>query len=67
MTVNGKEISLQTEMSVKTFLESKGYNLPSLPRVAVEKNGVIISRDFYASEMLSDSDVLEIVGYVGGG
>jgi thiamine biosynthesis protein ThiS len=36
-------------------------------RVAVELNRVIIQRDNYADVMLKDGDVLEIVGFVGGG
>jgi len=67
MTVNGKEVALQAEMSLAVFLESRGYHLPSLARIAVEKNGVIIPKESYTSEMLADGDTLEIVGYVGGG
>lgn len=67
MTVNGKDVLLQAEMSLADFLEGRGYHLPSLAKIAVEKNGVIISKDLYTSEMLANGDTLEIVGYVGGG
>jgi len=64
MIVNGKEVALQTETSLKAFLENSGYDLL---RIAVEKNGAVITRDSFASEMLSRDDTLEIVGFVGGG
>jgi len=64
MIVNGKQIALQTETPLKTFLENNGYDLS---RIAVEKNGVILAKNSFASEILSDNDTLEIVGFVGGG
>ncbi len=36
-------------------------------RVAVERNGEIIKKNEYASTVLSDGDVLEVVRFVGGG
>lgn len=36
-------------------------------RIAVEHNGVIVSRSRYADIALGDGDKLEIVGAVGGG
>jgi len=64
MIVNGKEVDLQTEISLKAYLESNGY---AQGTVAVEKNGVIITRGSFASEILSGGDKLEIMAFVGGG
>ena len=36
-------------------------------RIAVERNGVIVRRADYASTVLNDGDVVEIVRFVGGG
>jgi thiamine biosynthesis protein ThiS len=66
MFVNGKEVTLQSaEMTLKDFLEANGYP----PFIAVEKNGIVISKksSAFESEFLRDDDVLEIVRLVGGG
>jgi sulfur carrier protein len=36
-------------------------------RIAVERNGTVVPRSRYAETPLTDGDVLEIVGAVGGG
>ncbi|MCL2183698.1 MAG: sulfur carrier protein ThiS [Chitinispirillia bacterium] len=64
MTVNGKNIPLPSTISLKIFLETNGYD-PST--IAVERNGAIIAKSSFESEILSDGDTLEIVGFVGGG
>jgi thiamine biosynthesis protein ThiS len=64
MTVNGKEASLEKAVSLKEYLESMNFNILT---IAVGKNGVIIPRSSFATEILNDSDTLEIVGFVGGG
>ena len=64
MLVNGKETDLAKNMSLKEFIDGFGYELP---KVAVEKNGVIIPRCDFASEMICNDDSLEIVFFVGGG
>ena len=64
MIVNGKEIALSGETTLKEYLESKGYGLT---RIAVEKNGAIIQRQFFETEKLCNSDKIEIVSFVGGG
>ena len=62
--VNGVEIALDDPMDLQTFLEREGY---SLGRVAVEKNGEIVPKASYSTEMLAADDRLEIVSFVGGG
>lgn len=61
--INGQ----QEDAAGKTLLEyfsEKGYEQT---RVAVERNGDIVPKTEYACVLLADGDVLEIVGFVGGG
>lgn len=64
MTVNGKEMSIPNDISLSEFLGQKGYDTQ---KVAVEKNGNIVPKKSFATEMLSSNDKLEIVCFVGGG
>ncbi|MCL2036598.1 MAG: sulfur carrier protein ThiS [Oscillospiraceae bacterium] len=64
MCVNGIQIALERQISLQDFLLKEGYNTS---RVAVEKNGGIISKKSFETEMLNDNDKLEIVNFVGGG
>ena len=64
MRVNGKQLGLKESLALDKFLESNGY---ALTKVAVELNGKIVPRKEYASTILEDNDVLEIVCFVGGG
>jgi thiamine biosynthesis protein ThiS len=64
MHVNGQEIIIKNKISLNEFLKKEGYDMQ---RVAVEKNGIIIPKKMFETEMLSDNDKLEIVCFVGGG
>lgn len=64
MKLNGKETPLNEPVSLKKFVEERGYK-PS--RIASELNGRIIPKADYEKTIVSDSDVLEIVTFVGGG
>lgn len=64
MKVNGKESILKQNMVLSDYLEQLGYRTD---RIAVERNGLIVPRDSYKECVLSDSDTLEIVHFVGGG
>ena len=64
MHVNGKQISLNTPLTINAFLAKEGYD-PQ--KIAVEKNGTIVPKQSFESEMLSENDKLEIVCFVGGG
>ncbi|MFR0949708.1 MAG: sulfur carrier protein ThiS [Ruminococcus callidus] len=44
--------------------EREGYNLH---RIAVERNEKIEAKEDYATIILQDSDVIEIVSFMGGG
>jgi len=64
MRVNGADMPLNGECTLKTFLEREGY---AIDRVAVEKNGEIVPKALYGTEPLTETDRLEIVSFVGGG
>ena len=64
MKVNGQQEFLEEAISLAELLATKGY---ASSKVAVELNGRIVLRTEYASTILQDEDVLEIVCFVGGG
>jgi sulfur carrier protein len=64
MKVNGKETTLGEVCTLLEFLTREGY---IADRIAVEKNGEVVPRARHDSEILCDSDKLEIVTFVGGG
>lgn len=64
MRANGKDLTLDTAITLKKFLLNHDY---PISRVVVERNGQIITRDQFATTVLSNDDRLEIVHFVGGG
>ena len=64
MIFNGQQIKLKKEISVSKFLRKEKF---CTSRIAIEKNGVIVPKKLFNTEMLSDSDIIEIVHFVGGG
>jgi len=64
MYVNGEHRAIIYEISLYDFLLNEGYDID---RVAVEKNKIIVHKRDFETEMLCDSDRLEIVHFVGGG
>lgn len=64
MIVNGKEILLEKPLSLLEYIQSLGHKIE---HVAVEKNGLIVPRANFATEMLNNEDKIEIVCFVGGG
>ena len=62
--INGEEKQIADGLSLIGLLES----LQIRPgRVVVERNRDIVASDWFATTMLSEGDVLEIVHFVGGG
>lgn len=61
--ING-EASDMAGRTVAECLEEYGYDAR---RVAVEKNGDIVPKARYGETPLKDGDIIEIVGFVGGG
>ncbi len=51
-------------MTIQSLLQALGHD-PQ--RVAVERNGQIVPRARFAEERLCETDIMEIVQFVGGG
>lgn len=64
MKINGELVILNEALTLVDLLENRNY--PS-DKVAVELNGEIVPRSRYASTILKEADVVEIVCFVGGG
>lgn len=64
MKVNGKTVPLKQEQTLFDFLTAEQYDCRT---IAVERNGLIVSKAEYENIRLSDADTLEIVRFVGGG
>ncbi len=67
MTVNGEKFDLESLGNPSTLVNLIGYFKLSPQRVAVELNGDLIPRGVYDNTRLSQSDIVEIIHYVGGG
>ncbi len=61
--INGEDADA-AGISLAEYLKSRDYDAR---RVAAELNGEIVPKDRYGDAFLKDGDVLEIVGFVGGG
>ena len=64
MKVNGKVIELKEKQTLADFLKDNNYNIN---RIVIELNGEIVSKDKYNTINLKDTDVLEVLTFVGGG
>ena len=62
--LNGEPVETATGSTVETLLVQLGI---SRERVAVELNADIVPKADYEKQLLSDSDKIEIVHFVGGG
>jgi sulfur carrier protein len=64
VVLNGNLESIEKEINLEAFLESKGMDL-SL--IIVEYNGDIIKQPVWNGVMLQNKDRLEVLKFVGGG
>ncbi|MBQ3943976.1 MAG: sulfur carrier protein ThiS [Elusimicrobia bacterium] len=64
MRVNGKDIALKETITLSDFLKNNNYNMG---RIVIELNGKIVSKDKYNTVNLKDTDVMEVLTFVGGG
>ncbi|MGN1317374.1 MAG: sulfur carrier protein ThiS [Lachnospirales bacterium] len=62
--INGKEENEALGKTISNYLTEKGYKLTF---IAVEVNGNILPKNEYNTYTISDSDVIEVVNFVGGG
>lgn len=62
--VNGKELSLEQEISLLEFLISQKID----PRLAIiEHNEQIIKNEDWANVIIKENDTLEVLRFIGGG
>lgn len=61
--VNGEMLDI-AGMTLDVYLGTTDYDCR---RIAVERNGEIVSKADYDRTLLSDGDSLEVVSFVGGG
>lgn len=64
MKVNGEQLELKKETSLEDFLKAQGYNIN---RIAVELNDRIVPKESFGTVELKNSDVMEVVHFMGGG
>lgn len=62
--INGEKIQNAVGISVDEYVKSIGCHSE---RVAVELNGKILPKSEFRKTLISDSDRIEIVAFVGGG
>lgn len=64
ITVNGNEVEIEENSTINDFVIERNVTGRMF---AVEKNMEIINKDRYDTEIIKSGDVLEIVGFFGGG
>jgi sulfur carrier protein len=62
--LNGEVRDVPEGVTVKGLLDQLGVKAP---RVAVEVNEAVVTKDRYEAHALQANDVVEIVAFVGGG
>ncbi len=63
ITINGNPVAAEGK-SLAAYLAEAKFD-PK--RIAVERNGEIVPKTNYATTILQDGDVIEVVSFVGGG
>lgn len=64
LTVNGKVLEFQDELSVARLVEKKGFKPEN---IIIELNYDIIQREKWDETILKQDDHLEVLTFVGGG
>ncbi len=64
ITLNGQQTEIKAGMTVTELLTEKQFRIAL---VAVEYNGRILKKNEYDTTVLNDSDVVEVVSFMGGG
>ncbi|MBQ1609547.1 MAG: sulfur carrier protein ThiS [Elusimicrobia bacterium] len=55
---------MKESQTIYEYLKDNNYNLE---RIVIELNGKIVSKDKYNTVNLKDTDVMEVLTFVGGG
>jgi len=64
ITINGNKIEIKENSSISDFVKERKVTGNMF---AIEKNLEIINKDRYDTEIIKEGDILEIVGFFGGG
>jgi sulfur carrier protein len=64
VTLNGEQRELPDGLTVEGLLAHLGVKAP---RVAVEVNEAVVTKDRYQAHRIGPGDAIEIVAFVGGG
>jgi sulfur carrier protein len=64
MVVNGKEMDLKGTKTLDKLLEELQINKD---KIVVELDGDIITKESFAEIILKNSNVIEVISFVGGG
>ena len=62
--LNGKKITIRPNVSIYDLLKRFKINNK---KVAIEYNGIIISKSNYKKKYLKNNDKIEVVHFIGGG
>ncbi len=62
--LNGKKVVIKSNYSILDLL--KKYKLLN-KKIAIEHNGIIITKNKYKKKFLKNNDKIEIVHFIGGG
>ena len=62
--LNGKKIKIKPNLSIFDLI--KKYKLNN-KKIAIEHNGMIVSKAYYKKKYLKNEDKIEIVHFIGGG
>tara|TARA_B100000965_G_C19562150_1_gene745036 strand:+ start:1107 stop:1310 length:204 start_codon:yes stop_codon:yes gene_type:complete len=62
--LNGRKISIKQKISMFEILQK--YKIDS-SKVAIELNGLILSKKLFKRKILKNNDKIEIVHFIGGG
>ncbi len=62
--LNGKKVVIKSNYSIFDLL--KKYKLAN-KKVAIELNGVIVSKNSYKKKKIYNNDKIEVVHFIGGG
>lgn len=63
LKINGENVDAAGK-TLAQYLAEAGYNTV---RIAVERNGEIVSKSKYGETVLAEGDCVEVVNFVGGG
>ncbi len=65
LIVNGKEVRLESTLTVNELLVKQSVKMPEM--VSVELNGRILRRSEFGTTALSEGDAVEFLYFMGGG